>query len=71
MQGRTTEQTIRVYDTKTREVSFHKLVVVEGRLNGHIAWSLYFAKSDKEILEIKDKYFLFEALNCIREILEK
>jgi hypothetical protein len=71
MKEKIIEQTVRVYDTKTKEISFHKLVVVEGRLNGHIAWSLYFAKSDKETLEIKDKHFLFEALNYIRENLEK
>ncbi|TAH21729.1 MAG: hypothetical protein EAZ08_03245 [Cytophagales bacterium] len=70
MYERIREQTIRVYDTKTKEISFHKVIVEEGRLNGHIAWSLYFAKSNEETLEVRDRYFLSDALNYIRENLE-
>jgi hypothetical protein len=65
------EHIVRVYDSKTKEVNLHKLDVKEGRLNSHVAWSLFFHKHNGEIFETRDKYLLSEALNDLREELEK
>jgi hypothetical protein len=67
------EQTIRVYNQKTKEVTFHKIEIHKSNSqeNGNILWTLKFHKTKNESIITKANYLLISALEEIRLELEK
>ena len=71
MESSVKESVVRLFDSKTKEISFHTIGIEEVQLKSHRAWNLFFHRSDTQIIEAKNEYSLSDALNKIRAELEK